>query len=347
MVLGLLLLTIASGMAATTVEVNGNPISFSVAPFQVMNRTMVPMRSIFEALGANVQWNDSTQTVTATRGTTDVRLTIGETDAQVNGQTVALDVPAMMRRGSTMVPLRFVSESLGADVRWSEATQTVSISTNGTPYTYQPTGMQTAVIPQATVIPVSLDTALSSSTSKLGDGFSVTVRSNQDGDAEFPRGTRFVGNVVGLQKADAGQPGMLDLSFREAWLPDGSKATIDGSLISLDDKTVTRSADGRLTATVKPTSGNRLKMIGIGAGAGLLIGKLLDKNVIVGGLLGAAAGYFYDKYTTDKVKPTDVVVKPGTVFGVRMDRDVSYGAPSAFVAARDDYRRASAAGASG
>ena len=341
--LGLLLLTITAGMAATQVQLNGNPVAFDVAPFQVGNRTMVPMRAIFEALGAEVQWNDSTQTVTATKDASNVQLTIGETDALVDGQTVALDVPAMIRRGSTMVPLRFVSESLGADVRWSEANQMVSIFTDGTPNSNQnqnndPTpAMQTVVIPLGTVIPVTLDGALSSLTSNVGDAFSVTVISTQNGDAEFPRGTQFAGRVVGVQKSGDGQPGILDLSFREAQLPDRSTVTIDGSLISLDNKSVTRSPDGRLVATVKPTKDNRLIMIGIGVGAGLLIGKLLDQNLILGGLLGGAAGYLYSEYTRDQVRPTDVNVSQGTEFGVRMDRDVSYSAPAAFVAAHSTY----------
>jgi len=337
MAMGLLLLTIAPGMAQTRVELNGTPISFTEAPFQVLDRTMVPMRSIFEALGAEVDWVEATQTVTATKGSTDVSLAIGGTSAQIDGRTVALDVPAMIRRGSTMVPLRFVSEALGADVSWSAATQTVSILTTGTPYPGQWTDMQTVVIPATTVIPVSLDTPLSSLTGKVGDGFGVTVVSSQDGDAEFPRGTRLVGSIVGLQKADSNKPGILDLLFREAWMLDGSKVTLDGSVISLDDKSVTRAADGRLRARVESTSGDRLKFIGIGAGAGLIIGKLLDENLLVGGLLGAAAGYLYNEVTTDKVKPRDVVVKAGTVFGVRMDRAVSYSAPSAYVAAHSAY----------
>ncbi|MGI5819447.1 MAG: stalk domain-containing protein [Armatimonadota bacterium] len=334
---GLVLLTMTSGMAAIQVELNGDPVALSVAPITVVNRTMVPMRSIFEALGAGVQWTESTQTVKATRGATNVELTIGETDATVNGYSVALDVPAMIHRGSTMVPLRFVSESLGADVRWSGATQTVSIFTDGTPYTDHIASMHPVAIPSATVIPVSLDTPLGSLASEVGDGFSVTVVSTLNGDAEFPRGTKLVGNVVGVQKANGSKPGVLDLTFREVWLPDGTKTTIDGSLISLDDKAVTRSEDGRLRATVRRTGDDRLKMIGIGAGAGLLIGKLLDQNLIVGGLLGAAAGYFYNEYTTDKVRATDVLVAPGTVFGVRMDRDVTFGASEAFVAARAAY----------
>ena len=339
MVAAALVLCIATSMAATRVELNGNPVSFDVAPFQVAGRTMVPMRAIFEALGAEVEWNASSQTVTATRGATNVRLTIGRTTARVNGRNVSLDVPAMVRRGSTMVPLRFVSEALGANVEWIESSQTVYLSTDGSSYTGGTASMETVVVPLGTVIPVSLDTGLSSSSSKLGDGFSVTVRSSQEGDAEFPRGTRFVGNVVGIDRATRDKPGMLDLSFREAWMPDGSKVNIAGSLISLDDKSVTRNADGRLVATVKGTGNDRLKMIGIGAGAGLLIGKLLDRNMIVGGLLGAAAGYLYNEYTTDEVDPTDVVVQPGTVFGVRMDRDVAYSAPSSFVAARNDAHR--------
>jgi hypothetical protein len=335
-------------MAVTRVELNGRPLALSVAPIQVANRTMVPMRSIFEALGAWVQWNESTRTVTATRDATTVQLTIGERAAQVNGQTIALDVPAMIYRGSTMVPLRFVSESLGADVRWSGATQTVSIFTDGTPYAYQgtpygyqPASMETVVIPLGTVIPVSLDRSLSSATSNQGDNFTVTVQSSQNGDAEFPHGTKLAGTVVSVQRSNGGdQPGVLDLSFREAWLPDGTKVPMEGSLISLDDKSVTRSSDGRLVATVKPTKDNRLMMIGIGAGAGLIIGKLLDQNLIVGGLLGAAAGYLYGEFTKDKVRPKDVVVNPGTVFGVRMDRDMTYQATQAFIDARGAYHEA-------
>lgn len=335
--LGLLLLTLTSGMAATQVQLNGNPVAFDVAPFQVGNRTMVPMRAIFEALGAEVQWNDSTQTVTATKNATDVQLTIGETDALVDGHTVVLDVPAMIRRGSTMVPLRFVSESLGANVGWSEANQMVSITTSGVPNTDPIAALQTVDIPLGTVVPVTLDGPLSSLTSNVGDNFSVTVRSARNGDAEFPQGTRIAGTVVGVQRATGDKPGILDLSFRQARLPDGRLVTIDGSVISLDDKTVTRSADGRLVATVKPTKDNRLTMIGIGVGAGLLIGKLLDQNLIIGGLLGGAAGYFYNEYTKDKVKPANVAVAAGTVFGVRMDSDVTYGARPAYVAARADY----------
>ncbi|MHB1456566.1 MAG: DUF3300 domain-containing protein, partial [Armatimonadota bacterium] len=86
-------------------------------------------RGIFEALGARVDWNADSRTIHATGSDTDVELIIGDRNAMVNGQTVRLDTPAMILRGSTMVPLRFISEALGADVKWFQATQSVSITT--------------------------------------------------------------------------------------------------------------------------------------------------------------------------------------------------------------------------
>ena len=231
-----------------------------------------------------------------------------------------------------MVPLRFVSEALGTTVNWLEATQTVSIITD------QQYATGAIVIPAGTVIPVTLDQALSSATSSRGDGVSVTIRSALDGDAEFPRGTKLVGIVSDVQQKGTDQPGMLDLAFQQAQLPDGLKAGITGSLISLDEKTVTQSADGRLIANNK-ISRDRLKFIAIGTGAGLIIGQLMKKNLIVGGVLGAAAGYIYSQIHKDKVKSMDVTVPAGTVFGVRLDHNLAYNASSTFVAARADYRR--------
>lgn len=128
MLLGLLLLAVTSSIASIQVDLNGSPLSFSVQPIQINGRTMVPLRGIFEALGSQVNWDSGTRMITANKGDTEVQLTIGDTHARVNGRTVLLDTPATILQGSTMVPLRFISESLGADVKWFEATQTVSIT---------------------------------------------------------------------------------------------------------------------------------------------------------------------------------------------------------------------------
>ena len=85
------------------------------------------MRAIFEAMGASVDWNGETQTVTSVKDSTTISLTLNNNTATVNGKDISLAVPAKLINGSTMVPLRFVSESLGAEVNWDGASKTVTI----------------------------------------------------------------------------------------------------------------------------------------------------------------------------------------------------------------------------
>ena len=87
----------------------------------VDNTTMVPMRDIFETLGAVMDWNAKTQTVTARKGDTEIKLTIGSKTAYVNGSSVDMTPAAMIVEGKTMVPLRFVGEALGVTVKWDKA----------------------------------------------------------------------------------------------------------------------------------------------------------------------------------------------------------------------------------
>ena len=82
----------------------------------------------YENLGADIAWDDATETVTGTKDDLTVTLKIGDTTAYVNGREVTLDVPAMLLYDRTMVPIRFVSESLGAKVDWEEASKTVFIT---------------------------------------------------------------------------------------------------------------------------------------------------------------------------------------------------------------------------
>jgi len=90
---------------------------------------MVPLRGIFEALNAQVIWNQKAKTVTAKKRDTTIVLTIGARTATVNNRTVSLDSPARVLKGSTMVPVRFVSEALGDDVVWDKLSQSVLITT--------------------------------------------------------------------------------------------------------------------------------------------------------------------------------------------------------------------------
>lgn len=110
------------------VEVNGRPVAFgAVAPQRIGGRVLIPLRAVVEALGAEVKWNAATQTVHGSKGEREFSLPIGSRTASVNGMSVNLDVPAQMVSGTTMVPLRFVAEALGAEVEWNAAAQRVVI----------------------------------------------------------------------------------------------------------------------------------------------------------------------------------------------------------------------------
>lgn len=110
------------------VVVNGQRLNLDVAPVIVEGRTLVPLRAIFEALGAVVSYDPDTRTITATRAGVTVVITVGEGRALVGGREVALDVPARIVSGRTLVPVRFVAESFGARVLWDGATRTVTVN---------------------------------------------------------------------------------------------------------------------------------------------------------------------------------------------------------------------------
>lgn len=109
------------------VLLNGRYLVFDQPPVNIGNRVLVPMRAVFEALGAEIQWDELQQKVTGTLGNRVVILTVGSKAAYVNEKSVSLDVPAMLVNDRTMVPVRFISESLDADVGWDEETNTVVI----------------------------------------------------------------------------------------------------------------------------------------------------------------------------------------------------------------------------
>ncbi len=116
---------IASG--EISVYLDNEKIQFDVAPLLVNGRTMVPMRAIFEKLGAIVYWDNTTRTAIAQKGNTNVSIAIDDTTLYKNGDPIILDVPARLNGGRTLVPLRAVSEAFECDVQWNGDTQTVNI----------------------------------------------------------------------------------------------------------------------------------------------------------------------------------------------------------------------------
>ncbi len=96
--------------AKSTVTLDGGEL--------VQGRTLVPLRSIFEEIGATVQWDQKNKKITATKDKRKITLTVGSKHTYVNGKHVVIDVPAQVKNGRTLVPLRFISESFGGSVRW-------------------------------------------------------------------------------------------------------------------------------------------------------------------------------------------------------------------------------------
>lgn len=115
------------------VMVDGAELAFDVDPVIENDRTLVPMRLIFEALGAKVDWDEATRTALAVKGDVKISITIDSAELMKNSKAVALDAPARLIGGRTLVPVRAVSEGLGAKVDWDETSRTVQIVTSEEP----------------------------------------------------------------------------------------------------------------------------------------------------------------------------------------------------------------------
>ena len=111
------------------VVLNGEVLEFDVPPQIINGRTMVPMRKIFEVLGATVDWDGNTQKITAKKQDTTVTMQINSDALSINGNTIALDVPPQLVDGRTLVPVRAIAESFNIHVSWDEVYKNVVLST--------------------------------------------------------------------------------------------------------------------------------------------------------------------------------------------------------------------------
>jgi hypothetical protein len=113
--------------------VNGTSKTLDSPPVIKNGRTLVPIRAIIEALGGTVGWDGTARKATVALGRATIELWIGKNTARVNGVTTPIDaanvkvVPEIIN-GRTMLPLRFVSESLGCSIVWADATKTITIT---------------------------------------------------------------------------------------------------------------------------------------------------------------------------------------------------------------------------
>ena len=117
------------------VIINETVVDFDVPPIIENNRTLVPMRKIFEGLGCDVEWLAESQTIIATKNSKIMALQIGKNKIISNyietGETsvTEIDTAPIIYNNRTLVPVRVISESLGCTVNWDGKTQTVIIKT--------------------------------------------------------------------------------------------------------------------------------------------------------------------------------------------------------------------------
>jgi hypothetical protein len=161
-----------TAQAPIRVYVDGQLVNFDVPPNVIQGRVLVPLRGVFERLGARVDYDGRTQHIVAVRGEQTVELTLGSRQARVNDKPSLLDVPAFTIGDRTMVPLRFVSESLGSSVQWVEASRVILIGSSGAAPAQPPAGQVPPAQPQGQSISGRLVAVTT------GDTPRIVVRSN-------------------------------------------------------------------------------------------------------------------------------------------------------------------------
>ena len=112
-----------------TVTINSVPVIFDVQPRIINSRTMVPVRAIFESLGASVLWDSETRTVTAQNGARKVSMTIGRNEINIGEEVVVMDTVPMIINNRTFIPARFAAEAFDSSVEWDGENKTVQIIT--------------------------------------------------------------------------------------------------------------------------------------------------------------------------------------------------------------------------
>lgn len=337
----------AAGFASQSrdirVTIDGEAVSMQDAQAVMLNeRVMVPVRGVFEHMNASVDWNPNTQIVTAKHRDHTISLPINSYTATVNNRTVNLDSPAVIHNGRTMVPLRFISEAIGADVKWDAQARNVMITSDvmadnsgntghtgtgdtgtGNTTTGNDTTLPMYMLSTGTVIPFTLDKAMNSKTAAVGDRFTAMIDTKTDAHYQhMPKGTVLEGRVDVARAKEGDTPGVLGLEFDRVRLPNGNVYPVSGALIGLDSSSV-ENLNGRLTA--KPGSRNdNLTYVGYGAGGGVLMALLTKGNVLTSALIGGALGLLLGEIQKNPSQSREVDLAAGSEFGVRLTRDLEF-----------------------
>ncbi|CFX62124.1 Copper amine oxidase-like, N-terminal [Syntrophomonas zehnderi OL-4] len=134
MVMAMLAVPVLAAETGPSVVIDGQAVTFTdAAPIIEDSRTLVPLRAIFEKMGAKVEWNQDTQTAIAVKADIKVVIKIGSLEPTINGEVKKIDVPAKIVNNRTLAPMRFVCEAFGGKVTWDDATKTASVTSPAPP----------------------------------------------------------------------------------------------------------------------------------------------------------------------------------------------------------------------
>jgi N-acetylmuramoyl-L-alanine amidase len=111
-----------------SLQVDGKAVNTDAGPVIIKERTLIPARAVFESMGATVTWNEASRLVEVSLGTGTVQLTIDSKSAVVNGKQISMEVPALVVGDRTMIPVRFVAESLNCGIGWDGDSRTVKVT---------------------------------------------------------------------------------------------------------------------------------------------------------------------------------------------------------------------------
>lgn len=223
----------------------------------------MPLRGIFESLGASVAYDQGT--INATSGTKTVQVKIGSNQAIVNTHAQYLDASPFIIGATTMVPLRFVSATLGASVDYDSATGTISIAT------------AKEALPAGAALTAALNGDLNSGSAKVGQAVSMTVQPPYPTGGEPLAGAIIYGRVIAAQAAGQGRNAKLELD-------------VDSIKLAGSDKKYPMVAK---ISKIEVRQGSNVAKEAGGALGGMLIGNWIGKTLgtNAGGAIGAIGSY--------------------------------------------------------
>ncbi len=327
-----------------TVHVNGQQVQFdSAEPHMMGDKVMIPIRKVIEQAGGTVDWRSTDKTVVCQLGTTNIEVTVPTATARVNGTETALDGPVHIEDGTTIVPARFLADSIGATVEYdnndlvlmtNEPTMYPSTTDiTPTPQTAIPdnttnnnlnkgdsstitTPTTNLMLPEGSALRARLDQELNSKDAYVGQTFTATLDTSGQSDYfGIPQGAKVEGHVTFVQPMRDGVPGIIGIAFDDVLLDNGRMMNISASSINADTDIDTADS-GRLTTNELGRSRSDLKFVGFDSNTGVLVPLTTTDAVVTIDQLQNA--------WPSQGEPHDVDLTSGTLIGLRIDRNANF-----------------------